>query len=51
MKTIKRIYKTLDFAGGLNHYWGCEPLTVWDYVWRKRISFDTAWSLAKLIYP
>lgn len=36
----------------LNHYWGCgDKLTIWDYLYKKRIGFDTAWSLAKLIYP
>ena len=49
-KFFKRLRSFLNFFYSLNHYWGCETLTFWEYVYKKRIGFNTAWELAKLIH-
>jgi hypothetical protein len=34
----------------LNHYHGCEKLTLWDYLYKKRVGIRTAWAMAKAIF-
>jgi len=33
----------------LIHWEGCEKLTIWDKVYKRRVGFGTAWRLSKII--
>lgn len=44
---MNRLYFFLKYFGCLNYYKGVDNLSVWDWLYRYRIGFATAWSLAK----
>lgn len=41
---------TWSLFGSLNHYWGCESLSFWEYVYKKRMSFKSSFEIAKDIH-
>jgi hypothetical protein len=43
---MKRLKLFFRYLYSLNHYWGCERLTLWDYLYAKRIGIITAWEVS-----
>jgi hypothetical protein len=43
---MKRLRLFFRYLYTLNHYWGLERLTIWDYVYRKRMGIETSWEIA-----
>jgi hypothetical protein len=46
---MKRIRLFFRYLYDLNYYMGVDKITVWDYLYKKRIGFTTAWQLSKVI--
>lgn len=46
---MKRLKLLFSWLYKLNHWEGCERLTIWDYAYKRRIGVSTAWRLAKVI--
>jgi hypothetical protein len=49
-RKLKLLRTTWILFGTLNHYWGCEKLTILDYLYKKRIGFNSAYSIAKMFH-
>jgi hypothetical protein len=46
---MTRLRLFFSYLYTLNHYHGVEKLTVWGYLYKKRIGFKTAWEVSKVI--
>lgn len=53
MKTlnINKMLFILNLFGTLNYYKGLDKLTIWDYIYKRRLSLKTAIEIANIIYP
>lgn len=46
---MTRVYHFLKYLGQLNYYKGVDRLTIVDWLYRYRLSIQTAWALAGTI--
>lgn len=46
---MKRVILFLRYLYTLDAYVGCEKITAWDIIYKKRIGIKRAWSIASYI--
>lgn len=44
---MKRVSLFFRYLYTLDHYWGVDKITIWQYLYKKRIGICSAWRISK----